>query len=131
MKAREALVLGIVLLLSGAFLYALSGVVVNVYTVSSGSYWTYYEYQYATHSEYQCVGLGVSPLCTFFYSFAIGGAGALWIAGAAMMAVSFYRLIGDPRIQLTHPTHRELCRKCGAIEPLASKYCSECATKLA
>ena len=93
MKPREALLVGIGLLLLGAFLYTFSGVVVTVYTVSSGSYWTYYEYQYATHNEYQCMGLGVSPLCTFFYYFGYGGAGALSFAGAVMMAVSLYRLI--------------------------------------
>jgi hypothetical protein len=77
MKPREALFAGIGLLLLGAFLYAFLGVVVTVYTVSSGSYWTYYEYQYATHSEYQCMGLGVSSLCTFSYYLAYGGAIAL------------------------------------------------------
>jgi hypothetical protein len=39
------------------------------------------------------MGLGVSPLCTFFYYFGYGGAGALSFAGAVMMAVSLYRLI--------------------------------------
>jgi len=97
MRPREALFTGVILLLLGALLYAFSGVVVTVYTVSSGSYWTYYEYQYATHSEYQCVGLGVSPLCTFLYYFAYGGVAALSLAGAAMMALSLYRLIEGPR----------------------------------
>jgi len=93
MKAREALLLGILLLVTGAFLFAFSSVIVTVYTISSGSYWTYYEYQYATHNEYQCAGIGVSPLCTFFYYIAYGGAAALSLAGAVMMAVSLYRLI--------------------------------------
>ncbi|MGB9022753.1 MAG: hypothetical protein WCC94_04875 [Candidatus Bathyarchaeia archaeon] len=93
MKPREALLVGIGLLLLGAFLYAFSGVVVTVYTVSSDSYWTYYEFQHNTHCEYQCMGIGVSPLCTFFYYFTYGGAGALSFAGAVMMAVSLYRLI--------------------------------------
>jgi hypothetical protein len=97
MKPRLTLFAGIGLLLLGAFLYALSGVVVTVYTVSSGSYWTYYEYQYATHSEYQCVGLGVGPLCAFSYYFAFGGAVALYLAGVVMMTVSLYRLIEGPR----------------------------------
>jgi hypothetical protein len=97
MKPREALFAGIGLLLLGAFLYAFLGVVVTVYTVSSGSYWTYYEYQYATHSEYQCMGLGVSPLCTFSYYLAYGGAIALSLAGVVMMAVSLYRFIESPR----------------------------------
>lgn len=97
MKARKALLLGILLLVAGAFLYGSSGVVINVYTVSSGSYWTYYEYQYATHNEYQCRGIGVSLLCTFFYYFTYGGAAALSLAGAVMMTVSLYRLI-EPRV---------------------------------
>lgn len=131
MKASDALYFGILLLLLGAFLYAISGVVVTVYTVSSGSYWTYYEYQYATHYEYQCGGLGVSPLCTFFYYFAYGGAGALFFAGAVMIAVSFYRLIEGPRTLPPTPAPLGLCPKCGTINPPISKYCSECATKLA
>jgi hypothetical protein len=98
MKAPEALVLGILLLLAGVFLYALSGVVVTVYTVSSDSYWTYYEFQHDTHYEYQCRTIGVSPLCTFFYYFARGGAGALSFAGAIMIAVSLYRLIEAPHV---------------------------------
>jgi hypothetical protein len=97
MKPREGLFVGIGLLLLGVFLYAFSGVVVTVYTVSSGSYWTYYEYQYATHSEYQCVGLGVSPLCTFSYYLACGGAIALSLAGVVMMAISLHRFIESPR----------------------------------
>ena len=99
MKTREALVLGILLLLAGAFLYALSGVVVTVYTVSSDSYWTYYEFQHNTHYEYQCQGLGVSLFCTFFYYFARSGAAVLSLAGALMMAVSFYRLIEGPALK--------------------------------
>jgi hypothetical protein len=39
------------------------------------------------------MGLGVSPLCTFLYYFAYGGAGALCFAGAVMIAVSLYRII--------------------------------------
>jgi len=97
MRPRLTLFVGIGLLLLGAFLYALSNVAVTVYTISSGSYWTYYEYQYATHSEYQCVGLGVGPLCAFFYYFAYGGAVALYLAGVVLMAVSLYRLIEAPR----------------------------------
>ena len=93
MKPQQALLVGIGLILLGVFLYAFSGVLVSVYTVSSGSYWTYYEYQYATHSEYQWVGLGVSPVCTFLYSFVCGAAVALTIAGAVVMAVSLHRLI--------------------------------------
>jgi hypothetical protein len=93
MKARKALLIGILMLVAGAFLYALSGIVVTVYTVASGSYWTYYEYQYATHYEYQCWGLGMSPLCTFFYYLSYGGAVALSFSGALMIAVSFYRLV--------------------------------------
>jgi len=132
MKAREALVLGILVLLAGAFLYALSGVAVTVYTVSSGSYWTYYEYQYATHNEYQCthILLGTGPLCAFFYYLAYGGAGALSFAGAAMIAVSFYRLIECPRT-LPFPLALGSCPKCGTINPPTSKYCNKCATKLA
>jgi hypothetical protein len=98
MKAREALVLGILLLLAGVFLYAFSGVVVTVYTVTSDSYWTYYEFQHNTHHEYQCLGLGVSPLCTFFHYFAYGGAGVLSFVGAVMIAVSLYRFIEAPRV---------------------------------
>jgi hypothetical protein len=133
MKARKALVLGILLLLAGAFLYAFSGVVVTVYAVSSGSYWTYYEYQYATHNEYQCthILLGTGPLCTFFYYFAYGGAGALSFAGAVMIAVSLYRLIERPRTLPLPPAPMVLCPKCGTINPPTSKYCNECATKLA
>jgi hypothetical protein len=97
MRPRPTLFVGIGLLLLGSFLYALSSVFVNVYTVSSGSYWTYYEYQYATHSEYQCVVLGVGPLCTFFYYFAYGGAVVLYLTGAVMMAVSLHRLIEGHR----------------------------------
>ena len=93
MKPRKALFAGIGLLLLGAFLYAFSGAVVTVYTVSADSYWTYYEFQHNTHYEYQCAELGVSPLCTFLYYFAHGGAGALFIGGAVMTAVSLYRLI--------------------------------------
>ena len=99
MKAREALVLGILLLLAGAFLYAFSGAVVTVYTITSDSYWTYYEFQHNTHYEYQCGGLGVGPLCAFFYYFARGGAGVVSFAGAVMMAVSFCRLIEGYRTQ--------------------------------
>ena len=131
MKAREALVLGILLLLAGAFLYAFSGVVITVYTVWSDSYWTYYEFQHNIHNEYQCVGLEVGPLCTFLYYFAYGGAGALFFAGAAMMAVSFYRLIEGPRTFPHSTSPLRLCPKCGAFNPLTGKYCSECATKLA
>ena len=133
MKARKALVLGMLLLLAGAFLYAFSGVVVTVYAVSSGSYWTYYEYQYATHNEYQCrhILLGTGPLCTFFYYLAYGGAGAFFFTGAAMMAVSFYRLIECPRTLPPAPAPLRYCHKCGTINPSTSKYCSECATKLA
>jgi hypothetical protein len=98
MKAREALVLGILLLLAGALFYAFSGVVVTVYTVASDSYWTYYEFQHNAHYEYQCGGLGVSPLCTFFYYFARGAAGVLSFAGAIMVAVSLYRLIEAPHV---------------------------------
>ena len=90
--------LGMLLLVAGGFLYALSGVVVTVYTVTSDSYWTYYEFQHNTHYEYQCGRLGVSPLCTFFYYFARGGAGALSFAGAIMVAVSLYRLIEAPHV---------------------------------
>ena len=93
MKAREGLLLGILLLVVGVFLYAFSGVVVTVYTVASDSYWTYYEFQHNTHYEYQCRILGVSPLCTFFYYFTRGAAGVLSFAGAVMMAVSLHRLI--------------------------------------
>ena len=93
MEPRKALVLGIFLVLAGVLLYASSGVVVTVYIVTADSYWTYYEFQHNTHYEYQCVGLGVSPLCTFLYYFAYGGAGALCFAGAVMIAVSLYRLI--------------------------------------
>ena len=131
MKAREALALGILLLLAGAFLYAFSGVVVTVYTVWSDSYWTYYEFQHNIHNEYQCVGLGVGPLCTFLYYFAYGGAGALFFAGAAMMAVSFYRLFEGPRTLPHSPSPLRLCPKCRTFNPPTGKYCSECATKLA
>jgi hypothetical protein len=93
MKAREALLLGILLLLAGLFLYAFSGVVVTVYTVTADSYWTYYEFQHNVHYEYQCLGLGVSTSCTFFYYLARGGAGMLSTAGAILLAVSLYRLI--------------------------------------
>jgi len=131
MKAREALVLGILLLLAGAFLYAFSGVVITVYTVWSDSYWTYYEFQHNIHNEYQCQGgLGVSSLCTFLYYFAYGGAGALSFAGAAIVAVSFYRLIEGPRALPHSPSPLRLCPKSRTFNPLTSKYCSECATKL-
>lgn len=131
MKPRKALVLGILLLLAGALLYAFSGVVVTVYTVCSDSYWTYYEFQHNIHYEYQCGRLGTSPLCTFFYYFTYGGAAALSFAGAAMMAVSFYRLIEGPRTLPPSPAPLGLCPKCGTFNPPTSKYCSECATKLA
>ena len=93
MKPNDGLLYGIIVIVLGLVLYASSGVVVTVYTVTSDSYWTYYEFQHNTHYEYQCRGLGVSPLCTFFYFLAYGGAGALSFTGAVMMAVSFYRLI--------------------------------------
>jgi hypothetical protein len=98
MRPRLTLIVGIGLILLGSFLYALSSVFVTIYTVSSGSYWTYYEYQYTTHSEYQCVGLGTGTLCTFFYCFAYGGAVALYLTGAVMMAVSLHRLIEGHRL---------------------------------
>jgi hypothetical protein len=97
MRAREALVLGILLLLAGVFLYTFSNVVVTVYSVFSDSYWTYYEFQHNAHYEYQCMGLGTGPLCAFFYYFARGGAGILFFAGAVLIAVSFHRLIEGPR----------------------------------
>lgn len=97
MEPRETLVLGIFALLAGVFLYAFSGVVVTVYTVTADSYWTYYEFQHNTHYEYQCLGLGVTPLCTFFFYFARGSAAVLCFAGAVMMAVSLYRLIEGQR----------------------------------
>ena len=131
MKAKNALFYGIILVVLGASLYVFSGFVVTVYTVSSGSYWTYYEYQYATHYEYQCGGLGVSPPCTFFYHFAHAGAAVLFFAGAVMMAVSFYRLIEGPRTLPPPPAPLGSCPKCGTIYPPTGKYCSECATKLA
>ena len=93
MEPREALVLGIFLLLAGVFLYASSGVVVTVYTVTADSYWTYYEFQHNTHYEYQCWTLGVTPICRLFYFLATGGAGVLSFVGAVMMAVSFHRVI--------------------------------------
>lgn len=85
--------LGIFLVLAGVLLYASSGVVVTVYIVTADSYWTYYEFQHNTHYEYQCVGLGVTPVCTFFFYFARGGAAVLSFVGAVMMAVSLGRLI--------------------------------------
>ena len=97
MKAREALLLGILLLVAGAFLYALSGVLVTAYTVWSDSYWTYYEFQHNIHQEFQCAGLGTSSLCTFLYYFGYGGAGALSVSGAVMVAVSVYGLVEPPR----------------------------------
>jgi hypothetical protein len=97
MKAKDGLLYGIILVALGVVLYGFSGVVVTVYTVTADSYWTYYEFQHNTHFEYQCLELGVSPLCTFFYYFTQGGAAALSFAGAVMMAVSFYRLIESPR----------------------------------
>lgn len=96
MKPREALALGILLLLAGVLLYAFSAAIVSVYTVTADSYWTYYEFQHNTHYEYQCLGLGVSPMCAFFYCFARGGALVLSFAGAAMMVVSLHRLIEGP-----------------------------------
>jgi hypothetical protein len=98
MKAREALVLGILLLSAGAFLYALSDTIVTVYVVTSDSYWTYYEFQHNARCEYQCLGLGVSPLCAFLYYFARSGAAVLFFAGAAAVAVSLYKLIEAPRV---------------------------------
>jgi len=86
-------VLGITLLLAGVFLYASSGALVTVYTVTGDSYWTYYEFQHNTHYEYQCVGLGVTPLCTFFFYLAYGGAISLSSVGAVLMAVTLSKLI--------------------------------------
>jgi hypothetical protein len=97
MKAKETLLLGILLLVTGVFLYALSGVVVTAYTVWSDSYWTYYEFQHNIHQEYQCMALGTGPLCTFLHYFGYGGAGALSLAGAVVVAVSLYKLIESPR----------------------------------
>jgi hypothetical protein len=131
MKAKDALFYGIMLVVLGASLYVLSGVFVTVYTVSSDSYWTYYEFQHNTHYEYQCWTLGVTPTCALFYYFARGGAGALSFSGAVMMAVSLYRLIEGPRTLFPTPSTLGLCPKCGTINPLSGKYCSECATKLA
>jgi hypothetical protein len=96
---HAALVLGIILLLAGVFLYASSGALVTVYTVTADSYWTYYEFQHNTHYEYQCVGLGVNPLCTFFFYLAYAGAVSLSSAGAVLMAVSLNKLIEVRRLQ--------------------------------
>lgn len=85
--------LGIFLLLAGVFLYAFSGVVVTVYTVSSDSYWTYYEFQHNAHREYQCVLLGTGPICAFFYYLTRAGAGALSFVGVPMIVVSLHRFI--------------------------------------
>jgi len=93
MKPSHGLFYGIILISLGVILYAFSGVVVSVYTITADSYWTYYEFQHNTHYEYQCLELGVTPLCTFFYYFTQGGAAALSFAGAIMVAVSLYRLI--------------------------------------
>lgn len=124
LKAREALVLGILLLLAGAFLFGFSGVVVTVYTVTSDSYWTYYEFQHNTHHEYQCVGLGVSPLCTFYYYFAYGGAAALSFAGAIMVAVSLYRLIEAPHVDSLVRTHSFSPTPARPVEESSEKHLS-------
>jgi hypothetical protein len=97
MRPKLTLFVGIGLLILGAFLYTSSNIVVTVYDISSGSYWTYYEYQYATHPEYQCMELGVGPLCALFYHFTYAFAVALYLAGAVTMAVSLYRLTEGPR----------------------------------
>ena len=99
LEPREALVLGIILLLAGVFLYASSGALVTVYTVTGDSYWTYYEFQHNTHYEYQCVGLGVNLLCTFFFYLAYAGAISLCSAGAVLMAVSLNRLVEVRRLR--------------------------------
>jgi len=131
MKPKDALVYGIILVVLGVSLYVLSGVVVTVYTVTSDSYWTYYEFQHNTHYEYQCWTLGVTPICALFYYFTTGGAVALSFVGAVMMAVSLHRLIeGSGRLP-PHAAPMVSCSKCGTINPSTSKYCSECAAKLA
>ena len=130
MQAREGLVLGILLLLTAAILYAFSGAVVTVYTVWSDSYWTYYEFQHNIHQEYQCGRLGTGPLCTFFYYLTRGGAGALSLAGVATVAVSFYRVIEGPRTLPASAAPLGSCPKCGTPSPSTGKHCSECATNL-
>ena len=97
-EPRKALVLGIILLLAGVFLYASSGALVTVYTVTGDSYWTYYEFQHNTHYEYQCVGLGVNLFCTFFFYLTYAGAICLSSAGMVLMAVSLNKLIGARRL---------------------------------
>jgi len=131
MKAKDALFYGVILVVLGAALYVLSGALVTVYTVSSDSYWTYYEFQHNTHYEYQCWTLGVTPICKLFYYLATSGAGVLSFVGAVMTAVSFYRLIEGPRTLPPPPAPPRLCPKCGTVNPPISKYCSECAAKLA
>jgi len=131
MKPNDGLLCGIILIALGVTLYASSGFVVTVYTITSDSYWTYYEFQHSTHYEYQCRGLGVAPFCAFIYFFAYGGAAALSFAGAVMTAVSLHRLIERPQTSPRPAAALGSCPKCGTMNPPTSKYRSECATKLA
>jgi hypothetical protein len=124
-KDSDALSLGIVLLLAGAFLYALSGVAITVYTASSVS-----SSSVSTYNYYGCGRLGFGPLCTFLYYMANGGAGLLSFVGAIMVTVSLYRLIIPTRVSAPPAPPLGLCPKCGTTNPPTSKYCSECATKL-
>ncbi len=109
----------------GALLYIVSGAIVTVYTMSSGS-----STSVTTWTQYNCGRFGASIWCTIFSYATYGAAGLLSFVGAIMVTVSLYRSIGAPAGLPPAPPRLGLCPKCGAMNPPTSKYCNECGTRL-
>jgi hypothetical protein len=125
MRPRDALNLGVLLLLAGTLMYVFSSVGVRVVTISSGS-----AYSFTTYNEYECGRFGRSSWCVIFVNTMYGGAGLLTFVGAILVGVSLYRLVEAPHAAAVPPPPLGSCPRCGMNNPPKSKYCSECATKL-
>ena len=130
MNAKIALFFGLVLLAFAAVFYAIyidsteAYVVTDCKTVNSCK----------TYNQIECKFSGLQGRqCTFYIYLMYGACGVLSFVGVVMVAVSFYRIIEGPRVSTLPPPPPRLglCSKCGTMNPPTSKYCSECATKVA
>jgi len=127
MKARDTLFYGLILVVLAAVLYTIHIAGTEVHSVTDCTS----AYHCETYSQIECKFFGLKGgQCTMYSYLMYGACGVVSFVGAVTVAVSLYRLIEAPRVSAL-PSPPGLCPKCGAMNPPTSKFCNECATKLA
>jgi hypothetical protein len=129
MKAKDALTIGIVLLVVGAAMYAFYVVSTEGKTITEwqGSY------RGTTYNVIECKVFGIKDNACILYAYLMYGAcGVVSFIGVVMVVISFYRLVEAPYVSALPPPPPRLglCPKCGVMNPPNSKHCNECGTKL-